>query len=85
MYINLNISIPLELHQTVHEYLEEFMLKSLSSKSKIPATIAGKGTKPGQLSFTSKAAFGRRFSVKGTIKRTRSIYRGIYLYVSVSE
>ncbi|ODN06538.1 putative phosphorylase b kinase regulatory subunit alpha [Orchesella cincta] len=63
--------IPEKLHPSVQEYLEEQLQKSFTYKAKLPLAprtklSSGKSRKP---------SAGRRLSLKGTIKRTRSIYR----------
>ncbi|CAL8105071.1 unnamed protein product [Orchesella dallaii] len=63
--------IPEKLHPSVQEYLEEQLQKSFTYKAKLPLAPRTK------LSSTKsrKPSAGRRLSLRGTIKRTRSIYR----------
>jgi len=63
-----------ELHPSVQEYLEEHMQKSLTIR---PNKLPSMPKKLDQARLKQKpVAQGRKLSLKGTIKRTRSIYRG---------
>ncbi|CAG7717610.1 unnamed protein product [Allacma fusca] len=66
--------IPEKLHPSVQEYLEEHMQKSLSLRpGKLPPVPK---QKLDASRTQKKPSHGRKMSLRGTIKRTRSIYRG---------
>jgi len=71
--VQIILLLSLELHPSIQEYLEEQLQKCFAYKVKIPSTPRPKLPKT---KSKQKEVQGRRMSLKGTIKRTRSIYRG---------